>query len=1447
MPKIRRTVQLALIALLLSNTVPVSAQHDKSEAQIMSVSDISSDDNNNSKLNDAMNRAVTMGFIKGDPDGDVRAADPITRQELAVVLAQALGLTLDKSVSASFTDVKSTSWSAPSIQAVKKAGILQGDATGRFRPQAQITGQELVTVLVRATALAKQEVQGDSLPSDWKEASTWAAPYIRTAEKAEILSEYQGPNKVKQGLVRGEAIGMLLSALFPENRLSVIQSIEGKQIQINGVVYQISEQVGGLLNNRNKAVLVQAGIRFKSQNHTLTEIKGLEIRTGGQDAASGKAEFSGNLLLEGGDAVIHGDLTTKADFVSVEGLTVEGKLTIAPEVKHDFYAKNISVKQSVFVYGGDSNTVVFDNSTLNNVDVDKSDVHVALTGDTRTQEVNIRSDSMLDIGKTANLPLLNILEGTSKVELQGAVDTVQVNTSKSLQLNGNITLQQLNVDGTGAVNINASGSIQQLQVNNPSAQVNVAGNVKVSEISLAAGVSSSAVSGNTGTSSPNPVSSSLGGASGGSGGGTSPVVANRAPELLKSFESRKFTRNGQGATLNLNNYVTDPDGDLVTYTVSSSKPAVAKVILNGSQLDVVPLEDGTATITVTSNDGRGKRLRSTFEVYVNRPPLASPIPDQELIAESGSKDVDLMVYVMDDVKYESELLYSVTNSAPEIVHTEIVKSNYAESVLRLTPKKAGEVILKIKVDDGQIADDGSTGVTELDMKVVVLPPLNRAPVGEAPSKIEVYLGEDIPVVKLNEGYTDPDGDPLTYTATSSNPDGVTVEENEGELKLTSLQNGTYTISYTVNDGNGGITTDFFEIDILLVPNHNPVGNSPGWVEAYLGFLTDPIPSVDLNDYYTDPDGDPLTFSAYSSNPHLIVKEEAGVLNFTTIEFGEYIIYYSVEDGKGGLISTAFQIRVNPKPNASPVLTQHLPAQTVFVGKEDAVINLSDYFNDPDGDALEFNTPLDFNNLLIAAVDIQENKLIIHPRRVGKFQANIKAKDMYGKEASAYIDIEVLESGNISSIPDQTVTWPWSVLNLDLTSYLLNFDSATLTVDASSADPNIATVSTNSSQITVAPVAAGNTTVTLTVYDQKGRSEQASFGVTIQGEPTGPNLTPEVVSSIYEQVLTPNVTNERTYDLSQLFSDPDGDAMQFTISNSSNEAVNASINGNQIILKPGTGNVVAPLTITAKDGKGGQVDYTFNVRTASLVNGGVMQINTKSGVIDPLTLTASNWFPGQTSFKVYSGTPDSTFTGPDTINSSQIPLSVSPLLFWIIGDDGRAVVVQVNSKNQGTSELFFSQYADAGDGRSVVQLYYTGDGDPSHKATGYQLEVHQWMKKTSTMKVTTRNISDVTSGLPYLNINYTFYDFFDITSAWYYNDELELYNPNEYNVVAFVLRKDGRIVDVLGDPTSHDQIMPAGGTFIRKRGIYTGSQQFSLTGEWNEFPKGTLQYVDKHTP
>ncbi|MCG7377865.1 S-layer homology domain-containing protein [Paenibacillus sp. ACRSA] len=1360
MSKISRTVQLTLIALLLSNAVPVSAQYDKSGAQAMSASGVSTvaQDSTNMKLSSAMSRAVSMGIIKGDPNGDVRANDRITRQELAVILAQSLGLTINKQASAPFADVPSNSWSAPYIQAVKQAGLLQGDAKGSYHPTAPITGQELMTVLVRATSFAKEEAQKKPLSSDWKGASSWATPYIQTAEKADLLSEYQGDIKVKQGLVRSEAVGMLLSAMFPEKRLSLVQSIHGNQIQINGVTYQASEQVAGLLNEGNKAILNQAEIKFMSHNRTITEVNELEIRKGGLEAAEGKPEFSNNLLLNGNGAVLNGDLTIKADFTSVQGLTVKGKLTIAPEMEHDFYAQNIKVEQSVLVQGGDSNTVVFDNSVLNTVGINKTDVHVVLTGNTSAQEVSVGSNSAIDIAATATLPLLKIVEGASQVELQGAIDTVVLDSAKPLQLNGNVAIQQLKVEGSGAISLNVAGTVQQLQVNNSASQINVAGNVKVSDVSLAVGVPASAISGNTGTnnSSATPTTSASGGTSGtdssSSGGGSEspPVVANRSPELIKPFENRKLTGNRQAATLNLNEYVTDPDGDVISYTVSSSKSSVAKAVLTGTQLNIVPLEHGIATITIASNDGRGKRLRSTFEVNVNASPFASPIPDQELHAKSDSENVDLSIYFMDDEKYESELLYNVTNMDTDIVGTEV-----NGTILKLTPKKVGETVLKVKVDDQQVADDGSTGVTEVDLRIVVLPHINREPVGAIPAKVNVYLGDMIPGTNLNEHYTDPDGDSLTYTASSSNPDGLAVEENVGVLNLSALQIGTYTVSYTVSDGNGGIVNGAFEVEVLSIPNQ------------------------------------------------------------------------------------------------PPVLTDSPPKQFLVLGKNDQIIELSNYFIDPEGEALNYVASLDNpDDVSMLEPSVTGNVLTLRAIQAGTTKIKIVATDSQGQEAAGYIDVVVVEAGMIATIPDQTITWPWAILDMDLAPYLSGFDTSTLSVNAITLNENIATVSTDGLQVAITPVAEGNTKVMFMLHDQSGRSEQALVGLIVQGEHASSNTVPEVVSAIYEQVLTPNVTNDRTFDLGQLFSDPDGDSLQFTVSNSSNEAVDASIHGSLLTLKPGTGNTVAPLTLTANDGKGGQVDYTFNVRTATLVNSGVIQVSTKSGVRDPLTFAASNWFPGQSSFQLYSGTAYSTFTGPDIITSSQIPLTVSPLLFWIIGNDGRAVVVQVNSTAQGTPELFFSQYVDAGAEKVVVQVHYTGGGDPSLKASGYQLEVHQWMNQTSTKRIVTKNLFDIYANVPGVYVNETYYDFMDETHFGYINDFLSLYNPlnpNEYNVVALVLKKDGRVVDVLGDPDSHDRFMPAGGTIVRKGGIYTGSQQFSLTGEWNEFPKGTIQYIGYHNP
>lgn len=123
-----------------------------------------------------------------------------------------------------------------------------------------------------------------------------------------------------------------------------------------------------------------------------------------------------------------------------------------------------------------------------------------------------------------------------------------------------------------------------------------------------------------------------------------------------------------------------------------------------------------------------------------------------------------------------------------------------------------------------------------------------------------------------------------------------------------------------------------------------------------------------------------------------------------------------------------------------------------------------------------------------------------------------------------------------------------------------------------------------------------------------------------------------------------------------------------------------------------------------------------------------------------------------------------------------------------------------------------------------------------------------MKSTHQISTTTVPILKVIPSMPYIYIDTVFYDAMDVMNIWYYNGELDLYNPTNFSVTALVLKDgSGKVIDVLGDPTAttDNPFMPTGGTIIRKTQTYGGSPKFQI-GQWNSFPKGTLQYFGTHT-
>ncbi|MBQ6263628.1 MAG: S-layer homology domain-containing protein [Clostridia bacterium] len=104
--------------------------------------------------------AASKGIIKGYPDGTARPNAPVTRAEIAVMLARYASLrelTLPASPRTdAFSDAGSfKSWYSAEAETLRLAGIFGGDSARRFNPGSNATRAEVAALAVRFTASAK--------------------------------------------------------------------------------------------------------------------------------------------------------------------------------------------------------------------------------------------------------------------------------------------------------------------------------------------------------------------------------------------------------------------------------------------------------------------------------------------------------------------------------------------------------------------------------------------------------------------------------------------------------------------------------------------------------------------------------------------------------------------------------------------------------------------------------------------------------------------------------------------------------------------------------------------------------------------------------------------------------------------------------------------------------------------------------------------------------------------------------------------------------------------------------------------------------------------------------------------------------------------------------------------------------------------------------------------
>lgn len=97
--------------------------------------------------------------------------------------------------------------------------------------------------------------------------------------------------------------------------------------------------------------------------------------------------------------------------------------------------------------------------------------------------------------------------------------------------------------------------------------------------------------------------------------------------------------------LDLTEYFTDPDGDLLTYKVSGHVVKdVIDATLEGSSLSIAPAGEGTGTIELVAADSGGLRAAGTVTVFVTEPePAPTPVPPEVVEPDPALTPAPLVV------------------------------------------------------------------------------------------------------------------------------------------------------------------------------------------------------------------------------------------------------------------------------------------------------------------------------------------------------------------------------------------------------------------------------------------------------------------------------------------------------------------------------------------------------------------------------------------------------------------------------------------------------------------------------------------------------------------------------------------------------------------------------------------------------------------------------------
>ena len=586
------------------------------------------------------------------------------------------------------------------------------------------------------------------------------------------------------------------------------------------------------------------------------------------------------------------------------------------------------------------------------------------------------------------------------------------------------------------------------------------------------------------------------------------TVPNRTPLPVGTIGAREVYV-GDVLEIDVAAHFADPDGDALTYAVVSTDPARAAVAVAGRVVTVTGVAVGNTTVTVTATDPEGLTAEQAFEVTLpNRGPEPLGTFEDRDVYVGDTAAVDVAAYFTEP---DGEMLeYAAASSDSAAVAVAAVSG----SVVTVVGVGVGEAVVTVTARDPHGEWAGQTlGVT--------VPSRAPMPVGTIADR--VVQVDSVAVVDVADRFVEPDGEALAYAAASSDTTRVTAAMSETTLTLTGVAKGQATVTITARDPGGLEAGQRFEV---AVPNRPPT--AVGTIAARVVSAGSSV-AVDVAANFYDPDGDALRYSATSTDPgRATVAVSGSVVTVTGVAGGNAIVTVTARDSAGLSARQEFGVRV---PNQAPDTVGTITDRAVEINQSIS-LDVAPYFSDPDGDHLTHSATS--SNTTRATVSVSGSTVTIRGRRAGFVTVTVTATDPGGLSATRDFRVRIVQGNRTpqreGTMPD-TALADGNTLSLPVSRYFSDPDDDDLDYGATSSNTGVATATVAGTTLTVAGVAEGDATITVTATDPGGLSATQSFDVSVEPAPPSdlvvepPTANPDVLGPGESFTLSATVHNQ----------------------------------------------------------------------------------------------------------------------------------------------------------------------------------------------------------------------------------------------------------------------------------------------------------------------------------